>query len=64
MTQGEIDAAWSRQVAILAVDALMRAKIVASTDLERAIEIDTEEIIVRLSLEDRPNHDNWRYKSN
>jgi hypothetical protein len=64
MTQGEIDSAWSRHIAILAGDPLVRAKIVAGADLDRAIEIVAEEIGVRLSLEDRPNSDNWRYKSN
>jgi hypothetical protein len=64
MTQGEIDTAWSRSVANLAVAALIEAKIVAATDLDRAIGIVEEEIGVRLSLEDRPNRVNWRFKSN
>ena len=64
MTQVEIDAAWSRKIANLAVGALITAKIVVSADSDRAFEIVTEEIGARLSLEDRPNPENWRYKSN
>jgi len=62
--QGEIDTAWSRSVAELAVGTLMIAKIVGREDLDRAVAIVAEEILVRLALEDRPDQSNWRYKSN
>ncbi len=64
MDQGEIDTAWSRSVAELAVGTLMIAKIVGREDLDRAVAIVAEEILVRLALEDRPDQSNWRYKSN
>jgi hypothetical protein len=47
------DAAWSRKVAELAVDALVEAKIVARDDFERAVDVVTEEILVRLTMDDR-----------
>ena len=52
MTQGEIDTEWSRSVAGLAVDALVRAKIVGQADFDRACAIVAEEILVRLCLEE------------
>ena len=58
MTQVEIDKDWSGSVANLVIDALVTAKIVAKTDFDRA-----EEIVVRLSIGDRPSLDNVRYKS-
>ncbi len=64
MDQGEIDKAWSRSVAALAVHELMAAKIVPQADAERAIGIVAEEIFVRLSLDDRPDATNLRYNSN
>jgi hypothetical protein len=60
--QGEIDKEWSRGVAVLGVDELVRAKIVGAPDFDRAVEIVAEEILVRLALEDRPTADNWRFK--
>ena len=63
MTQDEIDKTWSRDIASLAVDALMKAGFVARADFDRSLEIVAEEVVVRLSLEDRPNAENWRYKS-
>ena len=62
MTQGEIDIEWSRGIAVLCVDELARAKIVGAPDFDRAVEIVAEEILVRLTLEDRPTADNWRFK--
>jgi hypothetical protein len=38
----------------LAVDALLTAKIVQSDDFERAVQIVSEELSVRLSLGDNP----------
>ena len=63
MTQIDIDKDWSCSVASLVIDALVTAKIVAKTDFDRAVEIAAEEIVVRLSLGDRPSLDNVRYKS-
>lgn len=48
------DLAWSSAVSELAVDGLVRANIVASTDFERAAAIVAEEIYVRLAIQDRP----------
>lgn len=47
------DAAWSRKVAVLAVDSLVEAKIVARVDFDRAVDIVAEEILVRLTMDDR-----------
>ena len=63
MDQGEIDKAWSRSVAALAVHDLVAAKIVHQAEVERAIDIVAEEILVRL-LHDRPDATNLRYSSN
>jgi hypothetical protein len=63
MTQDEIDEDWSCSIASLVIDALVSAKIVAKTDFHRAVEIAVEEIVVRLSIGDRPSLDNVRYKS-
>ena len=48
------DLVWSRKIADLVIDALVRAKIVAAADIERAAAIAAEEIYVRLALQDRP----------
>ena len=45
---------WSDRMAGMAVDALLTAKIVQSDDFERAVEIVSEELSVRLSLGDNP----------
>ena len=45
---------WSDRVAGIAVDALLTAKIVKKEDFERAVGIVSEEIYVRLCLEDTP----------
>jgi hypothetical protein len=60
MTDDEIDAAWSRRVAILAADALLTAKVILQEDLDRVSGIIAEEIYVRLALRDRPDRENWR----
>ena len=64
MNQGEFESEWCRRVAETAVDALVTAKIVGKADFERASAIVAEEIGARLSVEDRPNSENWRYKPN
>jgi hypothetical protein len=48
------DKEWSDRVAGLAVDALVYAKLLPLESLERAIEIVSEEVLVRLCLNDRP----------
>src|SRR5215468_3858590 len=63
MTQVDIDKDWSCSVASLVIDALVTAKIVAKTDFDRAVEIAAEEIVVRLSVGDRPSLDNVRHES-
>jgi hypothetical protein len=63
MTDDEIDAAWSRSVAELAIDALVTAKIMEKDDFSRAVAIAAEEIYVRLIMQDRPDRENWHYKS-
>ncbi len=45
---------WSEDVAGLAVDALLSAKIVEREQLDLAVEIVAEEIYVRLCLNDYP----------
>lgn len=46
--------AWSDRVAGLVVDALLTAKILKKEDFEKAVEIASEEINVRLCLQDLP----------
>jgi hypothetical protein len=48
---------WSRDVAILAADALHDAKILQTADIGRAIDVIAEEIFVRLTLGDYPPRD-------
>jgi hypothetical protein len=48
---------WSRDIAILAADALRDAKVLQGADIERAIDIIAEEIFVRLTLGDYPPRD-------
>jgi len=53
---GEKDAVkqWCSDVAALAADALVDAKLVRHEECDRATEIIAEEILVRLCLEDYP----------
>jgi len=64
MTDDEIDVAWSQSVAGLAADALVTAGLVAKADIDRIHKIIAEEVYVRLAARDRPDRENWRYKSN
>ncbi len=48
------DSAWSEMVANLAVDAIIQAKLMHPEHFVRATEIVAEEILVRLSMGDRP----------
>jgi len=63
MTDAEIDEAWSRSVASIAAVTLIHAKILAESDQDRATAIIAEEIRVRLIIGDRPDRENWKYKS-
>jgi len=45
---------WSQDIAVLAADALVDAKLLSSDDLAKATEIIAEEIWVRLNLGDFP----------
>jgi hypothetical protein len=48
------DLVWSRKIADLVIDTLVRTKIVATADIERAAALAAEELYVRLALQDRP----------
>jgi len=63
MSNSEIDQAWSRSVATIAATTLIHAKILNETDHDRATAIIAEEIFVRLTVGDRPDRENWKYKS-
>jgi hypothetical protein len=63
MTDDEIHSAWSRSVAELATNALVTAKIVARDEYDHAVAITAAEIYARLAAHDRPDRENWRYKS-
>ena len=45
---------WSQDMAVLAADALMDAKLIDPGNMARAVEISAEEIWVRLNLGDFP----------
>jgi hypothetical protein len=64
LTDEEIDAAWSQSVASIAAVTLIDANLLAGPERDRATEIIAEEIRVRLIAGDRPDRDNWKYKSN
>ena len=49
--------AWSKSVAILAVDALMDAGHITKNDFDSAVAVVAEEIFVRLTLGDYPPSD-------
>jgi hypothetical protein len=63
MTDSEIDSAWSLSVAGVACATLIDAKILTEAEKDRATKIIAEEILVRLIAGDRPDRENWRYKS-
>jgi|HubBroStandDraft_6_1064221.scaffolds.fasta_scaffold1451270_2 hypothetical protein len=54
MRQDEIDATWSRRVASLATDALVDAGFVATSNVDNVCRIIADEVLIRLSLRDRP----------
>ncbi|HJW75515.1 MAG TPA: hypothetical protein VJ787_07565 [Thermoleophilia bacterium] len=52
MTRAESSGPTSKDLAALIVDALLRASIIRSQDIERALEVVVEELEVRKSLGD------------
>jgi hypothetical protein len=62
MTDNEIDSAWSLSVAGFASATLIDAKILTEAEKDRATKI-IAEILVRLIAGDRPDRENWRYRS-
>lgn len=64
MTQGDIDKAWSDRVASIATSTLNAALLVRDADCDRVQAIIAEEILVRLTIGDRPDPSNWKYQSN
>ena len=63
MNDNEIDSAWSLSVAKIVSATLIYAKILSEAEQDRATKIIAEEISVRLIAGDRPDSENWRYKS-
>jgi hypothetical protein len=63
MTDEEIDQTWSRSVASIAAVTLIHAKILTEADQDRATAIIAEEILVRLIAGDRPDRENWKFRS-
>jgi len=63
LTDDEIDAAWSQSVGSIAAVTLIHAKLLAASEQDRASAIIAEEIRVRLIIGDRPDRENWKYKS-
>jgi hypothetical protein len=63
VTDNEIDSAWSLSVARFASTTLIHANILTEAEKDRATKIIAEEILVRLIAGDRPDRENWRYKS-
>jgi hypothetical protein len=63
MTDDEIDQAWSRSVASIAAITLIHAKLLNAVDQDRATAIIAEEVLVRPIIGDRPDRENWKYKS-
>jgi hypothetical protein len=49
------DIKWSQRLGVLIADALVDAKIISKSELSRAADIAAEEILVRLSMKDRPS---------
>jgi hypothetical protein len=63
MTDNEIDSAWRLSVAGVVSATLIHAKISTEAEKDLATKIIAEEILVRLIPGDRPDRENWRYKS-
>jgi hypothetical protein len=64
LTDEEIDAAWSQSVGSIAAVTLIHAKLLEAAEQDRATAIIAEEIRVRLIAGDRPDRQNWKFKSN
>jgi len=48
------DSEWSKHLGVLIADALVDAKLIAKPELSAAANIAAEEVLVRLSMKDRP----------
>jgi hypothetical protein len=48
------DIKWSKHLGVLIPDALVDAKLISKPELSHAADIAAEEILVRLSMRDRP----------
>jgi hypothetical protein len=48
------DSKWSKRLGVLIADALVDAGLIAQPDLSRAADVAAEEILIRLSMRDRP----------
>jgi len=48
------DSKWSKRLGALIADALVDARLIAKPELSRAADIAAEEILIRLSMRDRP----------
>jgi hypothetical protein len=48
------DITWSKRLGVLIADALVDAGLISKSELSRAADIAAEEILVRLSMKDRP----------
>ena len=57
MSTKDQDQEWSQRIGILAADALLDAGLIQKADLKKAEVIISEEVLVRLTLQDRPNSD-------
>ena len=64
MTTAANDSDWSSRIAALVVDALADATLLSHADFDQAVKVAQTEIQVRLSIGDRPDDANFRYKAN
>jgi len=48
------DLNWSKRLGLLIADALVDAKIISKSELPGAADVAAEEILIRLSMRDRP----------
>ena len=64
MSSDDTRESWSRKLAELAVDSLVTRRLVRKDDFDLAVEIVTEEILVRLALSDFPPRRAFEAKPN
>lgn len=48
------DIDWAKRLGVLIADALADAKVISKSEMPRAADVAAEEILVRLSMRDRP----------